>query len=210
MSGASLARRRVDEYDRRPHSATSCRSSARSVAPTLAPRRSRRSSCRAPPRSSSTARPVPANYLRKAAAIAVAVVGLRRSDCCADAPAELTLSWRLSLTGGWLDDRRDICTRADMNVSISFVQLSTVVAKVCARTVIEAKTGRCTRAHQTPFQPPHLLQGARVAFELVCGQRPLLARATARLQRRCRADSSVLDGAAGPTRRLRGFRDGLS
>ena len=44
MSGASLARRRVDEYDRRPHSATSCRSSARSVAPTLAPRRSRISS----------------------------------------------------------------------------------------------------------------------------------------------------------------------
>ena len=116
----------------------------------------RRSSCRAPPRSSSTARPVPANYLRKAAAIAVAVVGLRRSDCCADAPAELTLSWRLSLTGGRLDDRRDTCTRADMNVSISFVLLSMVVAKMCLRTVPDPIAGRGPRAHQTPFQPPRL------------------------------------------------------
>ena len=40
MSGASLARRRVDEYDRRPHSTTKCRSSARSVAPALPLRRS--------------------------------------------------------------------------------------------------------------------------------------------------------------------------
>ena len=124
----------------------------------------RRSSCRAPPRSSSTARPVPANYLRKAAAIAVAVVGLRRSDCCADAPAELTLSWRLSLTGGRLDDRRDTCTRADMNVSISFVLLSMVVAKMCLRTVPDPIAGRGPRAHQTPFQPPRLLQGAPFLF----------------------------------------------
>jgi hypothetical protein len=40
MSGASLARRRIDKYDRRPHSTTKCRSSARAVAPALAPRRS--------------------------------------------------------------------------------------------------------------------------------------------------------------------------
>ena len=38
MSGASLARRRVDEYYRRLHWTTTSRSSARSVAPALAPR----------------------------------------------------------------------------------------------------------------------------------------------------------------------------
>ena len=40
MSGASLARRRIDKYDRRPHSTTKFRSSARSVAPALPLRRS--------------------------------------------------------------------------------------------------------------------------------------------------------------------------
>jgi hypothetical protein len=40
MSGASLARRRIDEYDRRPHSTTKRRSSARRVAPAPAPCRS--------------------------------------------------------------------------------------------------------------------------------------------------------------------------
>ena len=100
-----------------------------------------------------------AKYLWNAAAIAVVVAGSRRSDGCADAPAEQSLSWRLSLTGGRLDDRRDTCTRADMNVSISFVLLSIVVAKMCLRTVPDPIAGRGPRAHQTPFQPPRLLQG---------------------------------------------------
>ena len=40
VSGASLARWRIDEHDRRPRSATRSRSSTRSKAPALAPRRS--------------------------------------------------------------------------------------------------------------------------------------------------------------------------
>ena len=92
--------------------------------------------------------------------IAVAVAGSQRSDCCGDTSAEQSLSWRLSLTGGWLDGRGDTCTRADVSVSISFVLLSIVLTKVCLMNVSDPDTGRITRAHQTPFQPPGLLQGA--------------------------------------------------
>ena len=146
MSGASLTRRRIDEYDRRPHSTTKCRSSARAVAPALAPRRS---AIEVP--SSATliaARPVVAKYLWNAAAIAVAVAGLQRSDHCVDAPAVQSLSWRLSLAGVRLDGRTDICTRADTSVSVSFVLLSIVLDKVCLRNVFDPDTGRVTRAHQ--------------------------------------------------------------
>ena len=107
-----------------------------------------RSRCRAPPHSSLTARPVIANYLWNAAAIAVAVAGLQRSDHCVDAPAVQSLSWRLSLAGVRLDGRTDICTRADTSVSVSFVLLSIVLDKVCLRNVFDPDTGRVTRAHQ--------------------------------------------------------------
>ena len=110
-----------------------------------------------------TARPVVANYLWDAAAIAVAVAGLQRSDHCVDAPAVQSLSWRLSLAGVRLDGRTDICTRADTSVSVSFVLLSIVLDKVCLRNVFDPDTGRITRAHQTPFQPPCLL--LKVALE---------------------------------------------
>ena len=81
--------------------------------------------------------------------IAVAVAGSQRSDCCGDTSAEQSLSWRLSLTGGWLDGRGDTCTRADVSVSISFVLLSIVLTKVCLMNVSDPDTGRITRAHQT-------------------------------------------------------------
>ena len=89
----------------------------------------------------------------------MSVARLHKSDHCVDGPAVQSLSWQLSLTGVWPNGRRDICTRADMNVSMSFVLLSIVGAKLCLRTVTEAKPGRFSRAHQTPFQPPRMLQG---------------------------------------------------
>ena len=99
----------------------------------------------------------------------MSVVGLRRSDGCADALAEQTLSWRLSLTSGLLDGCRDICTRADMNVSISFVLSSIIVANVCRRTVPDPDTGRNTRAHQTLFQPQVFSHGGHVMRESYAG-----------------------------------------
>ena len=118
--------------------------------------------------------------------IAVAVAGSQRSDCCGDTSAEQSLSWRLSLTGGWLDGRGDTCTRADVSVSISFVLLSIVLTKVCLMNVSDPDTGRITRAHQTPFQPPGLLQGDRTCLLYILPARGLSFR-------REKIESSVSD-----------------